>query len=170
VCYLIHLGVPESSADAVPPGRVPRIARQNNPSIAAAFGRSYVLFSITDGGCACALHSARAEPGETADVVVTKRRKYERRGWSEAKIERALAASDAARAPTVTGGISKDVAALIAGIARAAGEIRLLVHAYHGRFAEEPVVPVAVKRVHVNAFETSAHAAVAEDTVYAIGA
>lgn len=60
------------------------------------FGSGYTACEVTDGHCSCGLVEARGD-GETK-----KRARYERRGWSATKIERALresSRSDPAGAP-----------------------------------------------------------------------
>jgi hypothetical protein len=114
------------------------------------------------------LYSSPDASGAAGDPTA-KRRKYERLGWSRAKIERALAASEEAHSETTRpSGIRQDVAKAIADIARSVGEIRLLVHQYPGLFAEEKIVVQSTHRLHASEFEKSAHASVAEDIVYTI--
>lgn len=168
MCYLIHLGVPRSHAQDVPAGRVPRVEPQENPSISAAFGPAFALFSIADGGCSCSLYTA-PDPARAERDALAKRRKYERLGWSPAKIERALVASGQSRSETPRrSGIRHDIATLIGQIARMASEVRLLVHAHHGAFREEIIVPQSTRLLNVEELEASAHATVAVDVVYSI--
>jgi hypothetical protein len=168
MCYFIHIGVPAAHAATIESPRVPRIEPHDNPSVAAAFGPSFALFGITDGGCACRLYSS-PDGWSDRDRTDTRRRKYERMGWSEAKIARALAASGEAQAQSEREpGLSADVAKLVANIATTAGEVRLIVHDYRGSFAEERVVAGEPRSVGAGELIASQYAAIREDTVYVI--
>jgi hypothetical protein len=170
MCYLIHIGVPTAHAESIESQRVPRIAPQQNASVAAAFGPSFVLFSVSDGGCACNLYSSPDAGHDAQDRKDTKRRKYERMGWSAAKITRALAASDDAHAQSGRriAGLRDDVVAIVANLAATAGEVRLLVHHYHGMFAEERVVPRGTRHIGASELRRGDPAAISEDIVYVI--
>lgn len=164
VCALISLGVPLSHP--LQRQRLPRIDRIDNPAVAAAFGERFAQYSITEGQCSCDLYSRFMPEPDAGDSK--RRRKYERMGWSSAKIERALAES--ARPRQHDDGLRADVAALIAGIAEAAGEVRLIVHTYRGSFAEERVrvgdhVTLSAKELRADGRHT-----IAEDTLYTITA
>ncbi|HEY0158705.1 MAG TPA: hypothetical protein VGF28_15585 [Thermoanaerobaculia bacterium] len=173
MCYLIQFGVPARHAHAVPKGRLPRVDRQHNPSVSAAFGSSFATFCVTDGGCSCHLYSAPDREGSERDRTRTGmlRRKYERLGWSKAEIARALAASVEGRAQSnhdSPPGIRPDVAELLADLVDVAGEIRLIVHQYHGSFAEEPIPTPAACSMSAREFREAGHAAILQDTVYVI--
>lgn len=159
MCALIHLGVPRSYRLA--PRRLPRIDRIDNPSVAQAFGEPFAQFSITEGQCSCDLYG-RPQP---APDLEGKRRKYERMGWSSAKIERALAESR-----DDDSGLREDVAALVAEIAEAAGEVRLVVHTYHGSFVEENVAVRERATMSAKDLRARGRHAIEEDTLYTITA
>ena len=171
MCYLIHIGVPQSRADEVPRSRLPRIARQENPSIAEAFGRGFVLFSVTDGGCACKLFSPPSAPDPWRDSPERKKRQYGRLGWSQAKIDRALATFEQDRSTSNRGaGLRQEVAAFIGELAVAFGEVKLLVHEYRGLFGTEKVIPRGSRSLRAEEFEGPAYCAVSEDVIYIVHA
>jgi hypothetical protein len=165
LCYLIHIGIPAAHAERVVSPRPFRVARHDNPSVSAAFGPSFKPFSIESGGCACSIYSSPdAQHLETKPSPESRRKRYEKLGWSEAKIRRAL--SDAERERTEErDGIRDDVTAYIAELAAAAGELKLIVHEYRGLFAEEHV-PHA--RNHALTADELRGFPIALDTVYTI--
>lgn len=166
MCYLIHLGVPTRQADSVPPGRVPRIDPQRNASVSEAFGAGFAQFSVTDGGCSCSLYS---EPRDVGDRTAEKRKKYERMGWSRAKIERALADSaGSGEQARGHGGLREDIALLVAGFAERYGEVRLLIHAYRGSFIEERVTTLGTQTIEVAHLRAGGSAELLADTLYVI--
>lgn len=169
MCYLIHIGVPAKHAASVRMQRVPRVDALHNPFVSAAFGASFATFGVTDGGCACNLYSSPDAPAADRDDPATSRRKYERLGWSEAKIARALAASAEAsshRHPRT--GLREDVVELVSGLVQAAGEVRLLVHHYHGKFARERVGSQGTRIMSANELRNGGGSTIAEDLVYII--
>jgi len=81
-----------------------------------------VAYSITSGGCACDLVTAGPPSGD-ADVERERlRRKYERKGWSKAKIQRAL---DGKPAADPASPIRSDVVAVLAQQLASSGRLEL---------------------------------------------
>lgn len=168
MCYLIHIGVPAKHAGAVRTGRVPHVEAHENPSVSRAFGPSIATFSVTDGQCACNLYTSPDAPSRDRDSA-TSRRKYERLGWSEAKIARALGASEeSSRLRQHPRGLRQDVVELVSGLAATAGEVRLIVHHYHGSFAEERVEPRGTREMSAAELREGGASAVVQDMVYVI--
>lgn len=92
MCYLITLvvdGADEARIDAFMRDRGRRAQRSNNPAIAAALHRSEQQYSTSVMQCDCGTALA---PKSAADPdYAPQAAKLRRQGWSEAKIERALA-------------------------------------------------------------------------------
>src|SRR5215510_7292371 len=139
MCRLVTLGIDKSLGSAF---REVGDAREGfavdpsrNPSVARLFPPSDLLLEITVGGCSCGLLAAplRSDHGE-AD-----RRRYEKKGWSAAKIERALEASRAARGQDHSSENARRFRDAIAGLLRRTPSIRLFVHMYSGAFDTERV-------------------------------
>lgn len=145
---------------------MPHLARQENPDVGAAFGEEFALFSITDGQCSCHLYDSPAAAEREPDHA--RRRKYERRGWSQARIERALAAAEQAAA-LPDRGVKENAAALIADLAERFGEVRLLVHEYRGSFAEERVRAHGEERISAAELRGAGRHRIELDTIYVIG-
>jgi hypothetical protein len=169
VCYLIHIAVPASQAERVESPRVPRVESHHNPSVSAVLGSSLATFSVTDGGCACSLYSSPDGGANDRDPAESKRRKYERLGWSKAKVARALRTAEEAHSQSRHHtGIRHDVAEIIASLVETTGEVRLFVHHYHGSFAEQRVVSRGTRSMGAYELQSAAHTRIAEDTVYII--
>ena len=88
MCYLLTFAVPSQ----VTPSTRTRgfhIAPHSNEGGGHVYAAGMSVFSITSGECSCGLVSSgrsEADSGKTEKL----RRKYEKQGWSQAKISRAL--------------------------------------------------------------------------------
>jgi len=139
MCHLVTLGIDKSLGSALPEFGDGReglaLDPSRNPSVARLFPPSDLLLEITVGGCSCGLLGGplRSDHGE-AD-----RRRYEKKGWSAAKIERALEASRAARGRDHSRENARRFREAIAGLLRRTPSIRLFLHTYGGAFDTEPV-------------------------------
>ncbi len=156
MCYFITVGVPESNSNALDK-HVPRgmhIARVENPSLLSQMGDGFATYLLMSGGCSCDLfgesHHDPAERCEEQEHMAQerRRRKYEKRGWSKAKIERAIgqARGDPEAEPLV--GLRRDVQRLLGEVAINAGEVAVVIHWYEQDVEESqftctqgPVVP-----------------------------
>ncbi|HEY0142093.1 MAG TPA: hypothetical protein VGF48_14430 [Thermoanaerobaculia bacterium] len=165
MCYLISLGVPERHARSLRATRLPRVDRQENPSISAMFGEELAQFSVTDGQCSCSLYSVPDKEGDSARVDA-RRQKYERMGWSRAKIDRALA--DAERPQPARSGVTESVASTITDLAESCGEVRMIVHVYRGSFAEERVRVHETREITPADLRGAARYDIEVDTLYVI--
>jgi hypothetical protein len=166
MCQLVTIGVPKSVGSALTEFGGPRdglaVTPSRNPHVAGIFPATDLRLDITIGGCSCDLvgrhHGARA--GDESD----QRRRYERLGWSRAKIDRALQASAAAhqrdRASAHERRFRQGVLALLDRLP----SIRLFVHMYSGDFDTEVVVSKGVARVSRAEYE-AARGAFAGDTL-----
>lgn len=127
-----------------------RVLTYKNPGLSAPFaGSPSFLAIVSDTDCSCALFCPSAEPERARASRIEKLcRKYERLGWSRAKIERALVS---ARAAALLGqgagwtGFRPDLRGLLANLAKDLGEIAVLVHEYAGGLEDE-AVPVKGRR------------------------
>lgn len=151
MCYLIHVGVPSWYESSVEAPREFHVERHHNASVEAAIGSEFALFSISDGGCSCAMYVAPRHRGTEDRRADRMRKKYGRLGWSEAKVQRALTAATEARARnTRPPGLRVDVSEYIADLADVVLEVRLIVHDYRGPFSEEHVSSGAPKSVQAS--------------------
>src|ERR1043166_8628453 len=90
MCHLITIGVSPDFSDLTVLFRSHdlHIAPAVNPDVRAAMPSQYTTFDVTDGGCSCSLY-AGIRASSTLDESA-ERARYARKGWSEAKITRAL--------------------------------------------------------------------------------
>ena len=169
MCYLIHFGVPSWYESSVEAPREFHVERHHNASIEAAIGSEFAVFSVSDGGCSCAMYVAPRHRGTEDRDAEKKRRKYGRLGWSEAKVQRALtAATEAHSRNTRPPGFRIDVSEYIADLADVVLELKLIVHDYRGLFSEEQVSSSAPKSVKVSDIREGL--ILNEDTVYTVRA
>ena len=135
MCAFLTLAIPAHTAGAIAREPAPGLyaAPQANRSLAAHLG-GRAAFLVTAGGCSCGLYV----PERARSELDAARRKYEKRGWTEAKIARALHG----RRGVV--GLRDDVRELVARLAETTGEVGVFVHVYSGDVQAEDVgAPVA---------------------------
>jgi hypothetical protein len=141
MCYFITLAVPKRHAafvaEAAPRGL--SVWPWPDRSLQASLPDGYVTFYITNGHCSCDLYRTRrhdASPPRDEHL----RRTYAKRGWSPAKIERAVAQSLANKKqlPQFIG-YRTDVVDLVTLIVNRTSTAALLVHTYSGRQTDERI-------------------------------
>lgn len=139
MCYFLTVGVPKAKTSVLEQS-IPRglaACPTGNPTVLKYLGGDYATYLLISGDCSCDLYSERlfVPPAKSAD---SRRRKYQKMGWSPAKIERAMA-SVAADAPPAQGfaGLRPDVRELLAQIAEAVGSLFVMVHWYDGDLEKE---------------------------------
>jgi hypothetical protein len=109
-----------------------------------------VLLDVTDGGCSCSLR-----PQATADEAVddgAEQARYARKGWSAAKIARAIEAKRAARARHKPSAGPQAFCLSIQALVRAGSEVAIISHFYDGHFVEEIVSVGARASISLNEF------------------
>jgi hypothetical protein len=140
MCFFVTVAVPLQYADRIGEvfGRGFHTHATANPSVTAALPPGYAARLITSGTCSCDLY-ARPRSAQAPDPAVHLRRKYQKRGWSEAKIKGALeqAAVKESKTNRATSGFRSDVLSGIEALCRAAGSAALLVHWYSGDIESE---------------------------------
>ena len=165
MCYFITIGVPDSAAAALKKSvaRGLRLDPGENHSIAQALPTEYRTFELTSGMCSCDLyHSGSVSGFVTSDERL--RKKYAKRGWSAAKIERALADGTSQPAQPEFVGLRPDVATWLAAAAGNLGPLAVIVHWYRGRTDQERI-PLS-SETHVSAADLAQGLAdISKDTV-----
>ncbi len=134
MCYFLTIGVPDAHAAdfarAVPRGF--RSFPCENVSILRVLPAGYRTFLLIRGMCSRDLYlrpiSQRPDESKTDRL----RRKYEKNGWSELKIRRALEASSKhGSAPYEPfHGLCEDVRAILVNLLKSTEELAVLVHFY----------------------------------------
>lgn len=122
-----------------------------NPHLAALFPSSDTRFEVTHGQCSCDLVGL-----EEIEDEARIRRQYQKKGWSETKIVRALADRHRAREHSTTHGRRNETRRrfreLLAGQARELGSIRVFAHSYRGNQDQEFVAATRSQRVVAREF------------------
>jgi hypothetical protein len=142
MCFFLTIAVPEKHCDRIGEafGRGFQTFPYVNPTVASELPEGYVARLVTSGMCSCDLY---VRPGGQvdADPADHLRRKYQKRGWSEVKISRAVKQAEAARSklPRPTSGIRPDVVERLQVICQSAGRVALFVHWYNGGVDTEHV-------------------------------
>ena len=158
MCWFVTMGV--TSAGAVALEELARardglaVRKSSNPHIARLFSANDVWFEVTHGGCSCDLYASPREP-DTGEPGRAHER-YRRKGWSEAKIARALEASATSKSARI--GRNREIGP--EGVFREAvgrqvrefGGVRLFAHLYNGSQDDEVVTCTARRRISLKTF------------------
>ena len=140
MCSLVYVGVSGYDGNAAQPFLEYGFGTDapTNPSCAALPGTTRM--QVTAGGCSCAIYHGGGDPEPTMrrDPDAQRRRNYEKKGWSAAKIERALASSKRTHGtPQID---PRDhigqFADALATLVRGGAQVTLLAHSFRGAFTE----------------------------------
>ena len=167
MCHLVTLGI-DKSLGSTPPefGGVREglaVDPSRNPSVRRLFPPSDVLLEITVGGCSCGLFPTPAK----ADHDEGQRRRYEKKRWSAAKLERALQASRAARGRDRESQNARRFREGILALLRRTSSVRLFAHMYSGAFDSELVSSIRSVSMTADEYQTQ-HGALPEDVLVEI--
>ena len=138
MCYFITIGLPGDKAEFLEK-RIPRglhIRRIVHHAALQQMGHGFRTYLLMSGGCSCALfnertndsHEDRQAKGRSEQERL--RRKYEKLGWSSAKIDRALGQHAGSPGAQSVAGLRGDVQRFLGELATIAGELAVLVHWY----------------------------------------
>lgn len=133
MCYFITIAVPQDAAQAVMAqhdARDMNVAVTRNPAALAAAEIGWTPLLVTGGGCSCGWYKRPGTAGAEA-ARLRARRKYEKRGWSESKIERALGSVHRRAKPD--DGLHSVIIDLLRAIATEHGRVRVWVHDFTGK-------------------------------------
>jgi hypothetical protein len=136
MCILVTVGVAGFRGDATAPFRAAGFTTKPamNPT-SAAMPRHAVRIEVTAGWCSCDFYGGDTPRKSDIDPDAV-RRKYGRKGWTQAKIDRAIASSRSARAATPRKNLDALFAAAIGNLATQGARVTLLAHMFSGSFAE----------------------------------
>ncbi len=169
MCYLITFGVPEIHAERVRTsmGTGFAISPSRNFGTNRVLASGYAPFTLTTGGCSCSLVRRRrfGPTEEEADKYVERCRQQ---GWSESKINRALADMKQS-SNSFEPGICDEVLRFMGEVLTFSKSASLFVHFYSEQFASEilPSLPTRTVSWHMlRVFPTN----VETDIVYMISA
>lgn len=135
MCFFLTIAVPLQHTTRVREWMSPELKTHptKNPSVMAALPPDYAAHLVTTGMCSCDLYAC-PESEKPKDRTAHLRQKYERLGWSKAKISRAIkqVESDSARAKKPLSGFRPDVVERAVAICRVTGNLAIVVHWYQG--------------------------------------
>jgi hypothetical protein len=156
MCWFVTLAVPDSSLDALDRicaayQRGLAFRRLQDTPTARVFPAGTTCVQVTAGGCSCGLF---AEPGRDGAPSLDKERaKLEAKGWSGAKVERALQAKvDSASRPGPRLAAAADFIALVGTLVNETGKVHLHAHFHSGDQDTAEVAPVAVATLPLEEF------------------
>ena len=171
MCFFIAIAVPSNAAERVRTEHAARgmhIAPTANASARAAAGPGRVPLLVTTGGCSCDWYKRPAESESEAESKIAKARaRYERMGWSKAKIERAL--EGMARSPQHDFGLHPVVIDLLQAVTQDCGSAAVWVHEFSGDVEVESYA-IARHERWARTEVAARSAMLATDTVAEIGA
>ncbi|MDO4628477.1 MAG: hypothetical protein Q4C70_04795 [Planctomycetia bacterium] len=175
MCYFITTIIPRTLTDElrtlVPRGFTADFydkKSEENSYITREIPDDFTQVILTSGGCACDLYQSRAvaesEDSFPPNSPLFKQRnpekllkKYRKKNWSRAKIERALAAISASQANVKPmydefSGFHPKIREIIATFTEKYGSIFIFVHFYSGQINTEKITFQGKKNVTVNQF------------------
>jgi hypothetical protein len=140
MCYFLTVAVPAQHAELIERTFQPDFQTlvTTNPQVAAALPVHYAARVVTTGFCSCELFSDPARP-RAEQLTEQLQRKFKKRGWGQAKIQRAIeqAKQSQARFPDSAGGIREDVIERLQVLAESAGAVGVFAHWYGGSLESE---------------------------------
>jgi hypothetical protein len=168
MCYFITLGLPTTAENLARDefGRGFMLLPTSNPSIRQVLPASFQALLLTSGMCSCDLY---AKPGARSAERSTDglRARYRKRGWSDAKIHRAVQASSKGRTtPVAFSGLRADIAAGVVSIVRAGVSIVWVVHWYSGDVEAESFTLNGGPRYRGPAFQAAAESLPADTLIW----
>ncbi|MEX0716029.1 MAG: hypothetical protein WD066_05555 [Planctomycetaceae bacterium] len=154
MCYLLTIAVPRDAAEQVVRNarRGFMLGKPGYQLVEAVFPPDFESFDLTSGCCSCGMYNPRREAVDARSRRDHLRAKYEKRGWSEAKIRRAIEQAMSKPEPETFVGLRPDIARTLAGWARVVGEIGVLVHFYD---EESRIVVRGTQRIAADRLETT---------------
>lgn len=139
MCHLLTIGVSDYSGDPKEIFRAQGLdtAPPANPYVRAALPDGAVLFDVTKSGCSCSVYRG-SDLGSVFDESA-ERARYARKGWSNAKITRAVETKRIAHERRPPDLLRQQFCRGVELIRHAGASIALISHNYSGLFAEEAV-------------------------------
>lgn len=136
MCFFITIAVPAGVVDSVRERsrEAGSIQPTANPSAVAASGPGMAPLLVSFGGCSCGWYK---RPGSStiADKGAKAEARYHKLGWSQAKIDRALASMK--RAPLPDDGLHPHIVELLSTIVQEHSAASVWVHWFSGKVENE---------------------------------
>lgn len=141
MCYFITVAATADKAEALRNVRKRGVdvSPYTNRHLTRQLPEGCQTFALTSGGCSCDLFSAGPISNGQGEGAVTRlRSNYQKKGWSQAKLERAIG-NPGHRLRPRRGflGLRPDIRDLLAELADQCGELAVAVHFYSGDIESE---------------------------------
>jgi hypothetical protein len=140
MCYFLTVAVPAKDTEAVQSVFQPAFQARaiRRAECGTAVPPTFATFVVTNGPCSCDLFTDSAGQ-KRPDSSEKLRRKYESRGWNDARIERAMTQAKLAqgRAPARYTGLRPDFIERLQHLVELTGEVRAFVHWYSSDLESE---------------------------------
>ena len=134
MCWLIFAGVSGYRSDPVAAFRARGFTAELSRNPACGQMGTAAVFEVTDGHCACSLYlPAQRYVGENTQLM---RLRYRRKGWPDARIERAIKARCAAAEKRASRADRSRLPSMVAELVEGGAEVSLLAHFFEGSFQE----------------------------------
>lgn len=162
MCHFLTIAVPGRAVPEVPKEyrRKVHFVKQTNRSVTKFTPTDWISFIAISGGCSCDFYRT---PHDTTENRSNQLQKYQKRGWSEAKIQRTLESQKVP--PTRCAGLRDDIRDLVTNLTNELGEIRLFLHWYSGDVETEDFALNDAGRISLEDFRRDTTALREETTI-----
>ena len=166
MCHFVTIGISGGSGSSREIFRTHTLHAEPaaNPYVRAAMSGSGELFDITVCGCSCSIYSSSASDGFEEEA---ERARYARKGWSAAKISRAIASKQTASELRKINSRAQQFSLCVEAFVQSGARVSLVSHFYNASFAEEVVQVNAQLRMSLGEF-LDAQGAFPEDTLVTV--
>lgn len=128
MCHFLELAVHKDQASAIDvfPARELHISQDGAQELSKHIPAHFVTFTVTSNGCSCDLYTGNRDIIDAEKEQARKRAKYKKKGWSEAKIERAL--NEEQQQPQSQASFRADVKLMLTDLLRKVDNLYILCH------------------------------------------
>jgi hypothetical protein len=130
MCYFITVALPETDAAELAREFRGEFVPLHNPSLAKQLPAGHKMLSLVEGMCSCSIYM----PSSPHTDPTKRREKYKKKGWSQAKIERAIREAEQSRQSP-----GKSLPRYLQEIAQFVPEFWVHVHWFSGDISEEQI-------------------------------
>lgn len=136
MCYLLTFAVPKPIQN-FEESRSLTVSSFKNKGGGHQHTAGWSVYKLTTGSCSCDLINLQITDASQGAYLAKARAKFEKKGWSQAKIERAMADKIGATDPPPPP-LRPDAVALLSVYLKQQGHLDLIIHWHGGQFASEP--------------------------------
>ena len=170
MCFFITIAVPDQFTDQVRDHLRSGygVSKADNRSLSGYLPDDHSMFYVTSGMCSCDLFQEPVDIRKSIDKIRSQyaKPKYRKRGWTKAKIERAV--QDKIKTMKHgPGGLSLALRHKLSDIVRLTNSLFIVVHWYSGAIDEESISIKSESEIHAHDLIND-DGAVTEDTWVAL--